>query len=375
MSTPRPKAKIVVDPNEAKGLWNELGGDYLSGPSQTAAWLSHWQSSVNPDCLVAALYADGPVFLLPLEIVRRGAVCVAIFAGGPHANCNFPALLPTAQITPDDFAMLFEVLHRARPDIDVVSLARQLGELGGVANPTMQLPSRENPNVSLAITLDRNFETVLGRSNSKRKKKKHRQNTRRFVEAGGYRIVTATSASETNAMLENYFSWKSGRLARAGIKNTYEPAGIKEFFYQVFADQTGSRSPRFQLKALEVAGQYRAVLGKSYATDQTFIDFIGIAEDEFVSASPGEFLFFEDIQDSCRTDLSIYSFGIGDEPYKRNWSDIEVPTYDTDISLTAKGRIFTGYLAARGRLVRAIKQNDAVWAVVKRMRSRFLGRH
>ncbi len=79
------------------------------------------------------------------------------------------------------------------------------------------------------------------------------------------------------------------------------------------------------MKALEVAGTYRAVLGKSHAKGQTFIDFIGIADDELASTSPGEFLFFEDIQDSCNTDLSIYSFGIGDEPYKRSWCDIEIP--------------------------------------------------
>ena len=56
------------------------------------------------------------------------------------------------------------------------------------------------------------------------------------------------------------------------------------------------------------------------------------------SASPGEFLFFEDIQDSCKTDLSVYSFGIGDEPYKRSWCDIEIPTYDTNVSFDGQGQ-------------------------------------
>ena len=222
--------------------------------------------------------------------------------------------------------------------------------------------------------MDRDFEIVLGRHNAKRKKKKHRQNTRRFEEAGGYRIVTATTPVETNAMLNNYFECKSARLAKAGIKNTYEPAGTMEFFQQLFAHEVQSAMPGFQLKALEVGGQYRAVLGKSYARKQTFIDFIGITEDELVSASPGEFLFFEDIQDSCKTDLAVYSFGIGDEPYKRSWSDIEVPSYDTDVSLTAKGRMFAGYLDARGGLVRRIKKNETVWAAVKKARSRLFGK-
>lgn len=366
---------MILGGTEAQATWEGLGDDVVCGPSQSAQWFSYWQANANTDCLVAALYAAGkPVLLLPLEVVKRGPVRIAIYVGGPHANCNFPAISRSHQFGRDEFAKLFDELHRARPDIDIVSLSRQLDELDGAGNPLLQLPSRENANVSLAITLDRSFETVLGRNNAKRKKKKHRQNTRRFEEAGGYRIVTATTPSETEAMLTKYFIWKADRLAKAGIKNTYEPAGIKRFFHQLFAAETAMTAPRFQLKALEVAGQYRAVLGKSRARHQTFIDFIGISDDELSSASPGEFLFFEDIQDSCATDLGIYSFGVGDEPYKRSWCDIEVPTHDTNVSLTARGRMYGSYLAGREQLVRTIKQNDMVWGHVKKARSRLFGR-
>lgn len=368
------KVKIVIDPAEARAMWDKLGPNYIAGAAQTANWFVVWRSQVNQDCLVASLYAgEKPVLLLPLEIVKKGPVCVAAFAGGPHANCNFPAISPGQRFTRHDLVSLFNALHEARPDIDLVSLVRQLNELDGIANPLMQFSSRENANVSLGVTLDGNFETVLARSNSKRKKKKHRHNMRRFEDAGGYRVVTATTPKETNAMLGNYFECKATRLAKAGIKNTYDPAGVKDFFFQLFAAEIAARSPRFQLKALEVAGQYRAVLGKSHAGKQSFIDFIGITEDHLVSASPGEFLFFEDIEDSCKTDIAIYSFGIGDEPYKRSWSDIEMATYDTDVSLTAKGRIFKAYLRIRRRLIRTVKKNDVVWSKVKKLRSMLRG--
>ncbi|MDQ0998783.1 CelD/BcsL family acetyltransferase involved in cellulose biosynthesis [Phyllobacterium ifriqiyense] len=368
------EAKILIDGRDVEAAWFELGADFISGASQTPRWLALWQSLVNRDCLVAALYCEEqPVLILPLEIRQTGPLRIAIYAGGPHANCNFPAILPGQNITADALRLLFDALHHARPDIDLVSLTRQMGELGGFANPLIKIPSRVNANISLAITLDGNFETVLARGNAKRKKKKHRHDMRRFEDAGGFSTITATMPEETNAMLDNYFEHKATRLAQAGIKNTYEPAGVKDFFKQLFAEEAAASSPRFQLKALKVAGQYRAVLGKSYAADQTFIDFVGIAEDELVSTSPGEFLFFEDIAASCQTDLHIYSFGIGDEPYKRSWCDIELPTYDTDISLTAKGRIFQAWLQVRRKLVRMMKQNEFVWAKVKKLRSMLRG--
>lgn len=368
------EAKILVDCHDIQAAWHKLGADFTSGASQTERWLALWQSLVNRDCLVAALYRDEqPVLVLPLEIQQTGPLCIAIYAGGPHANCNFPAILPGHNVTTDELRSLFDALHRARPDIDLVSLTRQMGELGNVPNPLMQIPSRVNANISLAITLDGNFETILARGNAKRKKKKHRHDMRRFEDAGGFSIAAATTPEETNAMLDNYFEHKATRLAQAGIKNTYDPTGVKGFFKKLFAEEVATPSPRFQLKALKVAGQYRAILGKSYAAQQTFIDFVGIAEDDLVSASPGEFLFFEDISTSCEADLDIYSFGIGDEPYKRSWCDIELQTYDTDISLTAKGRIFQAWLQLRRKLVRTIKKNDAVWAKVKKLRSMLRG--
>ncbi len=370
MNNRQVETKILVDCHDIHAAWEKLGADCTSGVSQTARWFKLWQSEVNQDCLVAALYdKDQPVFILPLEIHRTGPLHIAIYVGGPHANCNFPAISSNHAINEGELRSLFNALHHARPDIDLVSLTRQLGELGGVINPLMQLTSKVNANVSLGITLDRNFETILARSNSKRKKKKHRHTMRRFDEAGRFSVVTATTPEETSAMLDNYFKCKATRLAKAGIKNTYDPVGVKAFFKRLFAEEVVEASPRFEVKALTVAGEYRAVLGKSYAARQTFIDFVGITEDDLISASPGEFLFFEDIAASCKADLGIYSFGIGDEPYKRSWSDIELPTYDTDISLTAKGKIFQIWLLMRRKLVRMIKKNQSVWSNVKKIRS------
>lgn len=367
--------RIIAAPGEIATIWQSLPQNHVCGPAQSEDWVSLWQVNVNADCLLACLYAgEMPVFVLPLEINRSGPFRIAAYPGGPHANCNFPVVSPAHPVGPGELNRLFAALHQVRPDIDLVMLERQLPLLDGCTNPLLHLPNRENANISLAITLDHSFQTVLERHNAKRKKKKHRNSIGKFAEAGGYRIVTATVPSETDAMLENYLANKAEKFARSGIRNTFEPEEIQRFFRQLFARHAAKEHPLFQLKAVEVAGRYRAVLGKSRARTQTFIDFIGIAEDDMSNASPGEFLFFEDIQDSCNTDLAFYSFGVGDEPYKRNWCDVETRLYDTQHSLTAKGYACAAYRTARGTLVRTVKRNDRLWATVKKLRSRLFGR-
>lgn len=375
MPLPHLDPRIIAAPDEIATIWRSLTQTHVCGPAQSEDWVSLWQSNVNPDCLIACLYAgETPVFILPLEINRCGPFKIAAYPGGPHANCNFPVVSLAHPVSADDLNRLFEALHRIRRDIDLVALERQLPLLDGCANPLLQLPNRVNANVSLAITLDSSFQTVLERHNAKRKKKKHRNSIGKFEEAGGYRIVTATVPGETDAMLENYLTNKAEKFAKSGIRNTFEPVEIQRFFRQLFARHAAKQQPLFQLKAVDVAGRYRAVLGKSRAKSQTFIDFIGIADDDMSNASPGEFLFFEDIQDSCKTDLVSYSFGVGDEPYKRNWCDIETLLYDTQNSLTGKGRAYAAYRGIRGNFVRAVKKNGRLWTAVKKMRSRLFGR-
>jgi CelD/BcsL family acetyltransferase involved in cellulose biosynthesis len=376
MTLPHLDARIITEPGETARLWQSLSETNVCGPAQTADWFSLWQSNVNRDCLIACLCTgELPVLVLPLEVIRSGPCRIAAYPGGPHANCNFPVVSPDYPVRRDDLIRLFDALHQARPDIDLVTLERQLPILNECVNPLLQVASRENANVSLGITLDPNFQTVLERHNAKRKKKKHRNSISKLEEAGGYRIVNAATPDETDAMLDNYLANKAEKFAKAGIRNTFAPKEIQLFFRQLFARHAEKTNPLFQLKALEVAGQYRAVLGKSRAKNVTFIDFIGIAEDELSNASPGEFLFFEDIRDSCETGLSVYSFGVGDEPYKRAWCDLEMKIHDTQISLTGKGQAYSGYLTMRGNLVRGIKKNDRLWTAVKKLRTRLRGRN
>jgi CelD/BcsL family acetyltransferase involved in cellulose biosynthesis len=366
----RLKAEIIANEAEIAAAWAKVAGRSIAGGSQTEAWCRLWRRHVDADCVLALLRDEsGPVLILPLAIHRHGPVRVAALPGGKHANCNFPALLPDATVATEDLQALLAALHRARPDIDALLVERQLPELHGVSNPLLRLNVRPNPNVSLAISLQGGFDALLQRSSGKKKRKNHRNSQHHFTAAGGHRLVVADTAQEAREMVGSYLAFKQEQFARAGISNTYAPAGVRDFFEELFAAGAGQTPPRYEVKALQVGGKYRAVMGKSFSNDTVFIDFIGLAQDELSSASPGAFLFFEDIKSSCEAGLAIYSFGVGDEPYKRSWADLLTPTYDTNIGLTAKGRLYVVWRNLRADLIRGIKTNDALWPRVKRLRA------
>ena len=110
------------------------------------------------------------------------------------------------------------------------------------------------------------------------------------------------------------------------------------FFHTLFADALAETPPPFVLHGLEVGGKLRAVTGSSRCGKRLICEFGAIAEDELAHASPGDFLFFDNIEEACQRGLAVYDFSVGDEPYKRLWCDLETRHFDVIVPLTTKGR-------------------------------------
>lgn len=82
----------------------------------------------------------------------------------------------------------------------------------------------------------------------------------------------------------------------------------------------------------------RAITGSIRCHDRLICEFGAIADDDMAFASPGEFLFFDNIEEACLQGYAVYDFSVGDEHYKRLWCDLEIAQFDVLVPLTAKGR-------------------------------------
>jgi len=368
-------ARILTDFSEIGRLWKDAGA--IHGAPQSLAWIDNWRAFVNADSFVVGLFRGStPILLVPLEAVIHKGVKIARYPGGTHANCNFPWLRKEYGSVPGCEAVrqMVGAIRKARPDIDALSLTRQLAELQGTPNPLLALERGINPNPVLAVSLDAGFDAVLDRTNRKRKLKKHRQHGRRYEENGGWRITSARSHVETAEVLDLFFAMKAQRFRQMGISDPFADGNVRNFFNAFFREGLAKDGELNELRFLEVGGTIRSIIGKVFGIAGPTVEFGAIAQDELMTASPGEFLFFEDISRSCDQGHSIYSFGIGDEPYKREWCDIELTIYDTLVPLSAKGKLFTALQSARNAVAGSLKRNPRLWGLAKTLRSRFAKR-
>ncbi|RWC91588.1 MULTISPECIES: GNAT family N-acetyltransferase [unclassified Mesorhizobium] len=348
----------------------------LHAPAQSAAWVLTWAAEVKPDLLIATLELEGrPAFAVALEVVKRGPLRVAQFMGGRHANGNFAAAEPQWLASGDITAIrsMLAAIAGSRPDIDLIALERLLPDLDGIANPLASLDHFASPNLSLAVDLSGGFDALLLRASGKRKRKKHRSQTRKFEAVGSHRRIEARSADEVERLLDAFFEMKEQRFRKMGIANVFGDDRTRAFFRGLFTQALAEDKPCFVLHGLEVAGKLRAVTGSSRSGRRLICEFGAIAEDELANTSPGDFLFFDNIQNACQTGFAVYDFSVGDEPYKRLWCDIETQHFEVLVPLTLKGRALGQALRQGARLKAFVKNSPTIWKLAKMLRRKAAG--
>lgn len=374
-------ARDGVTVEALSSAWLDRYADFASrhphGPAQEPVWLRSWHAHASPDIVALTRNRDGePVLMLALEVVRQGPFRLARFVGGSHANANLPAAASgwSRQATAADLKTLARRVRAARRDIDLLVLERMTAGDADAPNPLLAAGGAQSPNPALSLGLDATMAGTLTRIRDKRKAKKHRSKRRKFDEAGGFRRIEAGSPAEVEHLLSAFFRFKEVRFRQAGIPNVFAGAEVQSALRAVFTDALSEPSPAFVLHGLEVAGELRAVSGSSRTPERTTCDFVGISEDELSRQSPGEFLFYENIEAASLAGQRFYDFGIGDEPYKRHWCDIETGHFDVAIPLTAKGHALAAWLATLRRAKAAVKRNPALWQAFRKLRRGAAGR-
>ncbi|MCV3209883.1 GNAT family N-acetyltransferase [Mesorhizobium sp. YC-39] len=348
----------------------------LFAPAQSATWILNWAAETGADVLVATLNTgDQPVFALALEVTRRGPFRVARFVGGRHANGNFAAADPhwLANGHGEAIRSVPAAIAKARPDIDLVALERLLPDLDGIANPLASFPHFPSPNLSLAADLAGGFDALLLRASGKRRRKKHRSQMRKFEAVGSHRRMEAKTPEEVNRLLDAFFEMKEFRFRKMGVVNVFGEPEVRAFFRALFIGALAEKNPSFVLHGLEVAGKLRAVTGSSRSGKRLICEFGAIAEDDLAHTSPGDFLFFDNIEEACEKGFEIYDFSVGDEPYKRLWCDIETQHFEVLFPLTLKGRALALELRQGARLKAFIKNSPTIWKLTKRLRRKTAG--
>ena len=361
--------------NEWQAFEREADGTVF----QTCEWLSCWQRHVGAlrqvrPAIVVGRDGDGLLFLLPLAVRRAGLARTLEWLGSDLCDYNGPLLAPrfAERVDAARFLKLWAAIARclqgeAHFAYDVVRLTKMPDRVGGQVNPLLALGVTEHPSRAYLTQLAGTWEQFYAAKRSSSTRRRDRTKRKRLGDLGEVRLVTPQADDEIVRTLYVLMAQKARSFARMGVANLFANPGYAEF-YRALATDAASRKLT-HVSRLDV-GDTAAAINLGLVHRGRYYHLLASYDDGEVSRfGPGAAHLHDLMQYAIEHGCNVFDFTIGDETYKRDWSDTVLTLHDHVAAATLRGALVALPLSAAQRLKRWIKQTPVLWAVAARVRT------
>lgn len=348
---------------------------------QTFAWLSTWQRHIGqrqgtrPVTVVGRDAQGQMLFVLPLAVERRGPLTALTWWGSGNNDYNAPLLAPQLlqRISGQDFLALWQrILQRlqAKPRwrFDLVDFVRMPAAVGQQPNPFLGLSVSPHPDHAYLTELAGNWENFYASKRSPATRQRERSKRKRLNALGAIAFVTPAGANECARTLDALIAQKTRSFARMGARNIFERPGWAAF-YRALASEPGA-SEMAHVSCLNV-GQAAGAINLGLVFKGTYYHLLAShADGEMARFSPGAAHLQDLMRYAIARGCTAYDFTIGDESYKRDWSDTQAVLFDHVSAASAPGALLAFVLRLQRRSKRFVKQTPVVWNAFTRVRAR-----
>ena len=321
--------------------------------------------------IVTGRHPDGTLlFILPLAVQRRNTIRQLTFLGSDLCDYNAPLLHRRFGALIDDaaFAALWRrITGLLRADrrfgFDVVDLPKMPERVGEQRNPLLVLGSKPNPSGAYLTALGGTWDDFYARKRSPATRKKERKQLRQLGEFGEIRFVDRLDGEERAKTLDLLFEQKARSFARMGVRNIFVRPGYQDLF-RAFATEPQSRH-LVHLSRLEVGDTVAAASIGFTACDCYYLVLSSYDGGAMARFGPGRTHLHELLRFAIGGDFRCFDFTIGDELYKRDWSDARLVLQDHLSAASWRGRVVVSLITGFRAMKRAVKQKSTAVAAVQ----------
>jgi CelD/BcsL family acetyltransferase involved in cellulose biosynthesis len=344
-------------------------------PFQTFDWLLAWhrhigQANLTIPIIVIASFADGDTaFILPLGVEAKRMGRRLCWLGQDVNDYNAPLIARdlAQRVSPDSFRAAWKELRariqrdpRLRPDR--IELEKMPPTLGGQINPFFHLGLAANPSGAHFARLGGDWKQFYFDKRSSATRRRDRAKLKHMSAFGEVNFVTSADADESKQTFEILMEQKRRLLAHRGIADMFARTGWREFFLDVATNPATrhlTHVSRIQIGETCAAANLGVVFG------DTYYHVLASYDDGPVSHyGPGALHLRELLAHAIGRGLQRFDFTIGDEPYKREWSDMHVELGDYARTATWRGWPAHFLSLVRRPIKRFIKQTPWAWRAV-----------
>lgn len=346
--------RAYTDLDDVAETWETLQRDALAFPFQTYVWLTGWHRDVGrrrgiePFVVVGRDRSGTDRIIFPLGIERGWLTTRLVWLGHPTCDYNAPLVCPVtlADLSVKDADAMLRAILSLAPGIDYAYLARQPARIGTADNPFHYVSAHPFSAGAHAASLDGTWDGFYRNRRSGRARNKNARMEKRLAALGEIHFECVEDPLERSKTAAWVLDLKHRQLEQTGARSPFGADDIRSFFDRMTSND------ELKLFRLTLDGEpLAAVLG--LVRNGCFYYLVPVYEfGARARCSPGNALLHRVIEWSFDQGLSRFDFTIGDEAYKRDWSDIDVPMSFTCLSASPRGRL----AAAAVRHAMAVKK-------------------
>ena len=373
-------ATISVYPSlsEAEDVWRNALDHCACFVFQTFEWHATWRDTVGlaeavSEHVVHIAAEDGrTLLLLPLAISKHGNLRVLAFSGGMLTDYNAPLIDGEFARTVDtrEFRRLWQTVLRLLPRVDAVWLQRMPKTIDGVRNPMTELARVRHTDDAFAATLPHSF-TEFTSTRSTQFFAQIRRHRRRLEKRGTVDVSFPADSDQRIEVVRVLAEQKSNWLRNNGFANAFEQPATREFYEQLTNRQI--QAGNILVACLRVGDQIAATLWGAIFGQRYYFLLPSYAE-EWRQYSAGRIL-TESVLQRCidQGDVRVFDLTLGDEGFKRIWSDHLLSLHEYLEARTLKGAAFVAYRRVRNVFRSNRRIRELVRALQAKLRARAHG--
>tara|TARA_Y100000590_G_scaffold346139_1_gene396261 strand:- start:23365 stop:24477 length:1113 start_codon:yes stop_codon:yes gene_type:complete len=338
---------------ELKKMWVEFESIALKTPFQSYAWLSNWQKIIGKKLFnikpqIAVVKKDQTIIcIMPFGLRKVKGINVIEWLGGINSDYMCPLIHPEWTSYSGDFQSMWEEVTKRLFNFDIIHLYKQPSRIKNIDNPFVDFISPKiQDNISYKITLEESWDNYYTNHIKNKLRADSRRNRRNLNKIDKLKFYIPESEKEKEKIINSMIKQKSYRFRKTGEWDMLSKDEYSQFYRLL---SKSSKEMKIHCSAL-ILGEQIIATHVGLIDKDTFFYLMPAHEESYNKFSSGRLLLENLIEWSIINKLKYFDFTIGDEKYKKIWSNTEMKLFSYIKSQNFKGAIYQNNLNIKNNL-------------------------
>ena len=266
--------------------------------------------------IFVVFFQNKPICIFPFEIIKRFKINILQWACDIKSDFNAPLIIKNFNFDEKTFKNIWSEILKKVPEADIVYLKKQINYLD-LPNPFVSFLKNSKEGNIQQINLPKKWDTYTDKYIKKKFYLDFLRTKRLIKKKGKIEFLIAKNTKEKYVFLETLIKQKKEKL----IKNKSNSISEKDLNFDKNFEIFKKKQYDTQVSAIKLNGEFVALHWGIVFEKYFYYLLPSMKNNDIKKLSPGKLLLSLLVRWSISKKISTFDFGLGEENYKKNWSN------------------------------------------------------